>query len=294
MSTLAALLLTPALAQEPSGGDDPMPSAPPQEVPSPEDLEGGEPEGGEPGPEPPAEAAPAPQVPRTVDLSTDGSLGSALDAIGTASRTPGPSLEGWAPLSEGALRGRWGIRPELAVALLPGESTQWAVRSGATISHRWWPLGEAPVQLGGQTDLTAIFPIGGATGRRFVLSSQVGPWLGPVGLRLGPVVRSDRTEWRSAGLTLEDALLVGGRSTVSVALGPLRVAAGLELGVIAAGPRPPADPTTAALPLIGDETGYSAGLAWMGRPLTSNVQIVHRQTAIGPEVDVQLGVGIQL
>ena len=131
-------------------------------------------------------------------------------------------------------------------------------------------------------------------GRRLVLSAQVGPWLGPVGLRLGPVVRSDRTEWRGAGLTLEDALLLGGRATVSLALGPLRPTAGMELGVIAAGPRPPADPTDAVLPLLGDETGYSLGLAWMGRPLSGSLHTTLRQTTIGPEIDVRIGAGLRL
>ncbi len=289
MSVFVLAFLAGASAQEDAAPQDEAPTRD-------EDAQEGDPQD-EDAPQdeaPPPGEDPPQGEPISIDLSTDRQLRSALDAIEGLDQAVEAGLEDWAALSRKLGRARWASRPELAVSILQGEPSRWAPRVGATFTHQWWPLGDAAIQIGGTTELTALFPVGGARGRRFVLRSTVGPWLGPVGLRVGPVLRSDRTDWRVADRLLDDALLVGAGATVTLAAGPIRPTAGIELGVLAAGPRGPADPQTAPLPLIGDETGYSVGLAWMGRPLTVNVHTTLRQTEIGSEIDARLGVGLQL
>ena len=74
--------------------------------------------------------------------------------------------------------------------------------------------------LGGETRLEALLPVGGAVqGGTVTLSSGVGPWLGPVGIQVGPVARLEQVTWSEAGVALPSALLLGGRGTLSADLG---------------------------------------------------------------------------
>jgi len=192
------------------------------------------------------------------------------------------------------LRGRLAIRPLLDVTLLSADRTWWAVRAGLSIDHRYWFLTNRTVELAGSTELRASFPFGAAYGRRFVLSSTLGPWLGPLGVRVGPVVRSDRVGWRSADVLNPDTLALGGRGDLSVGVGRVRATFGLEVAWLALGDRPPADPERATLPVIGDETAWRLGLGHQGDRWFTALNATWRETAIGSEIDAGLQLGLRL
>ncbi|MEM6929190.1 MAG: hypothetical protein AAF602_19785 [Myxococcota bacterium] len=233
--------------------------------------------------------------PRTVTLEPPVQTGgSALDGLdqdaAAASRGALPLALPVAPL-----RGRFSARPLLEGSLLAGgERTFWAMRIGLVVTHQYWRLSDRTVQVAGQTELRASAPFGGASGRRFELSSIVGPWVGPVALRIGPVVRSDRNRWTNADLELPDALALGGRGDLAIEIGDVRAFAGIELAWLALGDRPPADPQTAILPVIGDETAYRLGLGRQGDRIFVGVHGTWRETAIGSEIDIGLRFGLRL
>lgn len=233
--------------------------------------------------------------PLTIELSLPDDLGgSALDGLDEDARAAEGSVPLPLALPTPPLRGRFAVRPVFVIALLDGSRVYWATRVGLAITHRYWRLTEKTVQVAGETELRALAPVGGATGRRFALSSVVGPWVGPVGLRLGPVVRSDRVEWRNADAVLADTLALGGRVDLSLEAGPWRASVGCEAAWLAAGNRPPADPETATLPVLGDETAYRLGVGRQGDRLFTALHATWRETAIGAEIDTGVQFGLRL
>ncbi len=238
----------------------------------------------------------AAEEPRTVVLEAPEDLGgSALDGLDEDARQTSEDATLPLELPRPPVRGRYGARPVLEGSLLAGgERTYWAMRVGIDLSHRYWRLTDRTVQLVGQTSLRATAPIGAATGRRFELNSTVAPWIGPVGLRIGPVVRSDRVRWRTPELELVDTLAVGGRADLALELGAWRAFGGIEITWLVAGNRPPADPATAILPVVGDETAYRLGVGRQGRRLLTALRGNWRETAIGAEIDVGLQFGLRV
>lgn len=231
--------------------------------------------------------------PERVELEVEDDLGSALDDFGAVQLDGDEgSLEDFAVLTGGLVRGRWYGKPLLSVSHLSADDPRTAVRLGAALGHQWWILGEQTLQIGGDTVLEATAPVGGASGHRVALSSVVGPWLGPVGLRLGPGLRWDRTDWGDGGV-LDTGLGLGPRLSATAALGQLRPSVGLAADWFVAGARTPADPATATLPVLGHETTWSAGLAWLGRPVAISLQGDWRETAVGPVIDVGLGLHLR-
>ncbi|MFT4976262.1 MAG: hypothetical protein ACI8S6_002158 [Myxococcota bacterium] len=139
---------------------------------------------------------------------------------------PGLQLLAGSPRS--LIRGRFSARPLLLAVGAQGEDTgEVGVGLGAAGLHRWWVLGERPVQLGGESRLEAVSNLG--SGYQLSLFSVVGPWLGPVGLHAGPSLRFDRADWSTAEVTQEAGLLAGGRALGSAALGPVSLYAGADL-----------------------------------------------------------------
>lgn len=252
----------------------------------------------EPEPQPASEPESASESPRTIELDIPEDVGgSALEGLDEDARD---EASGGFPLPlqlpQVPIRGRFTARPMIQAALLTGreDRTFWGSRVGVAVSHRYWRLSDATVQWGGHTELQALFPIGGFDGRRVQLSSTFGPWIGPVGLALGAVVRSDRVQWRNADALLPDTLALGGRADLSVQLGEWRATAGFESAWLVAGNRPPADPDRATLPVVGDETAYRLGVGRQGNRIFVGLRGLWRETAIGAEVDVGLQFGLRL
>ncbi len=243
---------------------------------------------------------PAPEAPpETVDLGGDEPLESALDDFddkAAESRADRTSVGSLASIPMGLGRGRWSVRPQVSAAVLRGRGT-WAARVGLSVERQWFPLTDALVQVGGAVALSADFPIGAAFGRRLEAVGQVGPWLGPVGLRIGPAVRWDRITWRRGApgdtpATLPDALLVGARASLTVELGRVSPMVGVEPAWAVLGDRvAPEDPL---LPVLGTETAWMAGINWLARPVTLGLRATWRETAIGAELDTFLMFGIKL
>lgn len=232
------------------------------------------------------------EEPREVEIEPAEPLPSALDDLDDAAREvelEAPELEDWVPLPGALLRGRWYAKPLLSWTHLPGDEGGGAVRLGAALGHQWWTLDSLPVQVGGESRLEVTAPIGGARGRRIELNTVAGPWLGPVGVRLGPSLRWDRDAWFDGAL-LDNALAVGALGTLSVGAGPVRVYGGVEPAWLVAGTRSAADPAEATLPVLGDETTWRAGLGWIDRPVNWTLEGALRETAAGSVLEVGLGV----
>ena len=126
----------------------------------------------------------------------------------------------------------------------------------------------------------AVGPLGGETGRRLSLAVAAGPWLGPVGLRLGPVAAWDRADWGDE-VVLGNAWLVGAGLDLSAAAGPFAATVGMEPVWLAAGTRGAATQALASFPVIGHETSWRAGVGWLGRPVEVFVDGDARETARG-------------
>jgi len=198
-------------------------------------------------PPPPASDAPAetePEEPpaRTFTLTPTEALDSALDELDAAIEDTDPmsgalAAELGAALPAGMvasrLRGRFFFRPTLA---LGGLDTATALRVGLASGHRWWRVTSTERTVAGETRLTADTPLSGATGGAVALSSLAGPWLGPIGLRLGPAIRYEHADYGDA--VLDSAWTVGGRAILSAELGPIGPYIGGGVDTVIAGDRP--------------------------------------------------------
>lgn len=253
---------------------------------------------GDPAPAPAPSPAPEEQDdgPDVIEIDApDEPLGSAVDSVEAAHdelRMEGQSAD-WIPLPGNLLRGRLVVRPLLGGEVADGA---FAVRAGGAVGHQWWTLGVGKVAAGGEELVSLTAPIGAARGRRLGAQIVAGPWLGPVGLRLGPTLSWDRLEFRPSGdaLLLDDAVLVGGVADLSAALGPVVASVGLEPTWIVSGDRDAADGGDVPLPVLGDETTWRAGLGWSGRNLELSFGVGLRETAIGAVGEGTLGLRVRL
>jgi hypothetical protein len=192
----------------------------------------------------------------------------------------------WVSLPGSLVRGRMLARPLLGVA---AHDQRFALRVGGALGHQWWTMTESTVQLGGESRLELLVPMGGATGYRVELGTRAGPWLGPVGLRVGPLLRLDRERWGEE--LLSTALLVGGGADLSLLLGPVVLLAGVEPGWAVAGERP--DALSGPLPALGTETAWRAGLGTTGQPVQFSLELTDRQTAVGPVIEASLSMRLR-
>lgn len=247
---------------------------------------------------PPAAEAPPPTEeppPRTIELEAPTEVGeSALDGLDEDAKAEGKNAPLPLRLPVPVLRSRFSVRPLLGPSFLAADQAFWAMRIGAAVSHRAWFLSDRTVQFAALSELSAQFPFGAADGRRLELSSTVGPWIGPVGLQIGATARTDRVRWRNANAELPGTLAVGPRGDVALQVGRLRASLGLEVAWLLLGDRPAADPETAILPVLGDETAWRASLGWQGDRWFVGVRGTWRETAIGAEVDTNLSLGLRL
>ena len=240
-----------------------------------------------PAEEVPAEEVPAEEVPRTFLLNAEGELESALDHFeaGVEDTEAMPAAVE-AMLAEATslpagfvaprLRGRFFLRPTLSYG---GLDRSIAGRLGVAGGHRWFQITEGEFSLAGETRLSADIPLAGASGSAVSLSTLAGPWLGPVGLRIGPILRYERASYEDA--ILDPALLAGGRGILSVEVGSFYPYIGAGLDTIIAGQRP-GDLEPIALIGLARERGW-VRLSGQGS---------FQQTAQGLRWEVGLGIQI--
>ncbi|MCO4747491.1 MAG: hypothetical protein KC912_22005 [Proteobacteria bacterium] len=252
-----------------------------------------------PADEAPAEAAedaetPAPEpeeaeldepVVYTIEVD-DSTLGTALDDFSDKAREvreDDPArLDDWLGMNRPVLfRGRWFAKPLLSWANLDGKS---AVRPGLAIGHQWFPVAELPIQLAGETRLAMAVPAGGAKGRSIELTSVLGPWLGPVGIRVGPALRWDK--WQSDAASLSDALALGARATVAVDADIIHPWVGVEPVWLVAGER---DPWSAGV----GELSFLGGLNYAMKAAELGLQGTWRETSAGRWLDVAFTVHVR-
>ncbi|MCB9665453.1 MAG: hypothetical protein H6732_15175 [Alphaproteobacteria bacterium] len=255
-----ALLLGTAL-----GASDPPPEEAPEAPAEPEPVE--DEEGSTPT-EPPAPAAPEVyEIPRVPELD------SVVEAAEVAQRT--------------LLRSRVGVRPELGLVLATDQQVDAGARLGGTIAVHWWTVPQKGLRWSGETLAGAAGLVGGVQGWDAEVSSTVGPWLGPVSLRLGPVLRGDSTGSPNRTTNLPDAFLVGFKGTMTVDADHVVFQAGATPVWAVAG-------TRAAGPAPGvTELDVHGSLSFRARlgpliKLQVGVGSTTRLTAIGPLVDLHL------
>ena len=227
--------------------------------------------------EQPADPPPTPiQIP-SVEL-TPGLAGfAATDVNGS------PTLDdvAWTQ-AESFLRGRWYVRPVAGYERFEGAS---AVRVGASGGRMWFTTGGLPIQGGADIGVAATGSVGAAAGGRLHAHATAGPWLGPIGLRLGPTLRWDRQSWTDSVDTLEAALLVGARATLSLDVGPVAPYVSVEPSWVAAGDR-------AGAP-VSDETWLGAGVSCQLGWLTAGAHVTRLTTSIGDIFGAGLSVAIR-
>jgi hypothetical protein len=141
---------------------------------------------------------------------------------------PLPSVvEEFEAAEETLSRGRFGFRPELALTFLAPPVPTYGARLGGTLLHHWWtvpPPGR--VRWSGETALGASGLVGGVRGWEVTASTEVGPWLGPVRIGVGPQLFSDRLNSPARDDLMTASLLLGVRATISVDAGPMQIWAG--------------------------------------------------------------------
>ena len=266
------ILTTLALAQDP----DPPPAeepATPEDVETSEDAE-------------PTEASEASASGRsyTIDVDDTG-LGSALDDFAekgaTVAAEDGARLEDlvadeFTRLERPVLfRSRWFVKPLLSWANLDGRS---GLRPGLAVGHQWFPVADVPVQLAGETRLAAAAPIGGLRGYSFELTSLAGPWIGPIGFRVGPSLHWDR--WNGERVYLQDALLLGPMATLALDAGRVHPWVGMEPAWILLGDRQAWGP-------VG-EFSMMAGVQFALKGLHLGAHGTWRETSAGRLLDIGL------
>ncbi|TNE88365.1 MAG: hypothetical protein EP330_14875 [Deltaproteobacteria bacterium] len=270
---LTLLLALNAQAQEAPVPETPAPTedaAPAEDAP----LEEASSEDAPPDEVPAEEAEPEP--PKSFSISVDDSdLGSALDDFDDKSaryREEDPDRlddAAWRGLRPQLFRGRWFIKPVLAWASLQGKA---AVPLGIAVGHQWFPASDHPLQISGETRLDLTFPVGAAKGRSLELASTAGPWVGPVGLRFGPVARFDR--WESDAALLDDAFAMGLRATAGLDAKYVKPWVGIEPVWLLSGPR---EAWSAGI----GELSYLAGVQYAARMAHFGFAGSMRQTSVG-------------
>lgn len=270
---LLPLFIAAALAQDAPEADAPVDGAVPV-VASPEDVES-----------PPAEeepvAEPAPVLIR-IDVD-DSDLGSALDDFDekSARYQEEDGDAAWRGMRGLLFRGRWFVKPVVAWATLEGKA---ALPLGVAVGHQWFPASESPLQLSGETRLDLTAPVAGAKGRNVQLVSTVGPWLGPVGVRVGPVLRYDR--WESEAALLDDALAVGVRATLGLDAETVKPWVGVEPVWLVAGER---EAWSAGV----GELGLLAGVQYALRMAHVGLSGQYRKTSMGDFLQIAFTVHVR-
>ena len=234
--------------------------------------------------EPEPEPAPEPEGPIVI-APIEEVLPSAIDSVETV-REETKDDGGARSLASGLVRGKLFVRPVAGLATHEGAVAVWL---GGAVGHSWWTIEELPIQIGGETSLRAAAPLGGATGYRLELATTAGPWLGPVGIRLGPALRVDREGWGSD--VLLPATSLGGSADLALDLGPLAVLAGVQPMWDLSDARSDA---TGRWPAIGTDTAFRAGVAAKVSVADLSAEVVDRVTPIGPVVEINLGLRLRL
>ena len=234
-------------------------------------------------------ADPAPEPATDVyEISVDDSdLGSALDDFDERAQRYGEESQetlgdaAWRGLRPQLFRGRWFIKPVVAWSSLQG---QWAVPMGLAGGHQWFPASESPLQWTGETRLDATAPVGKMQGHHLQLTSTAGPWLGPIGIRLGPTVRHDR--WENEAASLPSAFSAGARVTLGLDAGLIKPWVGIEPVWLINSQR------TAWSEGIG-ELGILGGVQLAGNSLHYGLTGSLRQTSAGPLTQVAFTVHVR-
>ncbi len=229
-------------------------------------------------------------------LETAGAEHSASDdgQVGLEAMARLEGIDWSAPTS--MLRGRWYVRPVLAFDELgAGAARARALRAGAAVGRLWFTTGGLPVQGGADVGLHASAPLGQATGYRLHAHALAGPWLGPVGVRVGPTFRADRTRFTQGGdelAVLDGAALVGGRVVLAFDVGSLAPYVDLEPAWAVAGTRArPTDPVL--LPALGTETRYGGGLTLQGSFLALTGRAHWTETGVGRVLELGAGLAFR-
>ncbi|MEZ4322051.1 MAG: hypothetical protein R3F61_31555 [Myxococcota bacterium] len=278
--------LTLAYAQ-----DDATPAEGEPEVPVEAEPEEPEPPSDPPEPVvfeiPPVEHALPSATRRLKDLEALSSDPAELDALLEAAGFEGDDF-GFGSL----VRGAWYVRPRFAVASLfrPDEGGS-AVRLGFSAGRRFWTLEALPVQLAADIGLRGTAPIGAANGRRLEAQGAIGPWLGPARIQLSAGAKWERERWIQKAYELDDAWFLTLGGAVAFDFERVAVNVGVTPAFLLSGDRPRATAGDPALPVIGTETEWSAGIAIPLNPIGIALDASWRDTAIGGLLEV--GVAFQ-
>lgn len=275
---LLTCLFATALAAEPAPeaeGPEPPPEAPAEDTEhttEPQAADGDTTAAAEAPPEPESFEIPSVTL-DGVDLSAPDALGSVVLQVEAEQRT--------------LLRSRVGLRPELGLVLATDQQVDAGARLGGTLAVHWWTVPQKGLTWSGETLVGAAGLVGGVQGWDAEASSTVGPWLGPVSLRLGPALRGDSTGSPNRFANLPNAFLIGLRGTMTVDAGKVVFQAGATPLWLAAGARNPG-PAPGVTEL--DVHGSLSFRVPLGRfiKLQLGLGSTTRLTAIGPLVDLHL------
>ncbi|MFK7929685.1 MAG: hypothetical protein AB8H79_15945 [Myxococcota bacterium] len=245
----------------------------------------------------PAPATPAPR--RVIQLAPTEPIPSALDDLEELAKqaTDPEDREFWKSalelkkLSIGSpVRGMWFGRPRIAAgwASPTGGNLRGGVTLGGVVGHRWWPVRQPKrLEWGGESLLWAEGHVGGLKGATLGLSSTAGPWLGPIGISLGP--RFDLTRYVVDGAIAPTAPMLGGQANVAVDAGSVMAWVGIapmwslnKSRLDGVGP----------LPTLGTETEWSGGVSVDFGTLQPRVHATYRSTSLGPVGTIGLGIQI--
>lgn len=205
-----------------------------------------------------------------VQIPSAGPLPSALDTLAPGGRMDLP--EGYEP--KNFVRSKLFARPTIGLAV----NDRVAVRLGAGIGHRWWTAAPVAVQFGGETVARISAPAGAASGLRLDAASTHGPWLGPVGLRVGPVLRLDREVWGAEELPFGASL--GLAADLGLDVGPVALSAGVQ-------------PLWPLAPDRERETAWRGGVRVAPGAFELGLDAAWRDTAIGDILEGSLSFAVR-
>jgi len=179
------------------------------------------------------------------------------------------------------------VRPRLTGTLHGGDKVRIGVGLGATLGQRWWSLEPHAVSWSGENRLVLEGVVGSLGGWRAQAAASMGPWIGRLGVRLGPTVEVSRL--RAGEEQLDPTLLVGGELTVAADLDRVYPWIGLGTAWDVLGER---ERGTGAL-AIGTETEFIGGLAVQWGWVQPRVEVQARVTEIGPLTTALIGVQLR-
>lgn len=193
------------------------------------------------------------------------------------------------------VRGAWFVRPRLAWHQLVRDGDDGsAMRLGLSAGRRWWTMEALPVQVAADLGVRATAPVGQGVGRRLEAVGHVGPWLGPVRVELGAVLRWERERWFGKTVELADAWMLGPEIGLGVDARWLRLGISVAPTWRVAGDRAPARDGSPVLPTLGDETTWSAAVGVPLSPIGFTVDASWRDTVIGGGLEVGLSLHVSV